>query len=180
MQTDFSLKLRITREPSTVKTYSASLTTPKYIEARTTQLCAAKEIDPTIVPACVTAAEGSSTVELAWDANSNNTGTAILTIRSELVAISGGSMQASFGKEIHEVTQNQHLVSAGNSSLDLANRELKFQIEVLTSLGVSQNTYDRVAIVGAVIASLGTLLGAGVSLKSFQRRTRSGTQSMAR
>jgi hypothetical protein len=163
----------------------AILHAPKYIEARTTQRCkgsSAEEVGA--VKACVRAERPDAhSLQFRWDATPTHTGTARMAITSELFGakssssnsiqiVSDNNVHQAFGRkdDLHDIASGQTTASAGDVTINLSSGELHFPVEVITTLGVSQEMYDWIKVIAAVITVFGTLLGAGFGLKLFTRK----------
>ena len=72
-------------------------------------------------------------------------------------------------KQFDSAMQYSHV---GEVSADFNNNTISFPVEIMTTLGVTQNTYDWAKVGGAVFAGLGTLLGAGFVLRPFSKNAK--------
>jgi hypothetical protein len=179
VQTDFSMSLQLASDPDPIPAgmYSVSLYGPKYLESRTTTPCKHASDDSAAVPACHQVGYDSEPIMFMWTSTPTKTGLALVTLKSELLArlfdrkvprTSKLTIKVSQGDFVDELP-SELPVSIGAATVDPLNKEIQFQIRVLTTLGVSQDTYDWLTVLGTVVGVLGTLLGAGFALNLFHR-----------
>jgi hypothetical protein len=182
VQKDFDISLEIASRPDPLPKglYAATVLGPKYVEIRTSRMCKDQQEDSNRMRSCnEVALDSEGPVRLVWTATPTKTGEAIFSVSTELLAkLSNWSagpdakvqMKVSLGAESRDVKPTDTKVSMRNALVDLADREIRFPIEIVTSLGVSQATYDWVKVIAGVVAALGTLLGAGFAATLFKKR----------
>jgi hypothetical protein len=184
VQNDFQVTFEYTAMPDLIPSgnYSAALHFPKYVEARTTRKCAGSSAVDSEVSACERPESASPTITFIWDATPTKTGIAYIAITSDVIgtlSVSTGppsetSIEVTAGADHAEIPVGRVAASnVGSAVVDMTNKEIRFPIEVLTTVGVSQQTYDRITSVGAVVTALGTLFGAGFALKILQKKKKS-------
>lgn len=170
---DFSISARATSSPNFPGgIYKAELFKPTSIEARTSDACDDEQTADSVVSTACREIASSGLVDFRWALTPTQTGRAEITIKTNTldflgatVANVGGTVQLSYAGMSGAISANDPTLVLGDLELDGPRGEVRFPIEVLTTVGVNQATYDRLKIVGAVISALAALLGAGFLLK---------------
>jgi hypothetical protein len=180
-QDDFQVVLEFSSNPDVLRedVYSAVLYAPKHVERRTTHRCAPPDVEGFAgVRACDKHRIGS-TFRLVWDVTPTQTGTATVRITSDLFGVEPPMntereyrVSRRFGRpdKLEQFPGGQSKIAVADVTLDLPAREIRFPVEVITSLGVSQKVYDGFALASPVVAILGTLFGAGFFSRAFAQR----------
>ncbi len=156
---------------------SATLTAPNSLEARTTQACKA-DASAGVVKACVTAKPPPRPVRFVWTVTPKETGRALIGLATPLIAPPppGGDRSlitmVQRSDEADRLASSESFARLGHVVVDLQNQSLSFPVEVLTTLGVTQRTYDLFAVLAAVVGALGTLLGSGFLAKLISRKAK--------
>jgi len=171
IQTSFEVTLRAQQPRSgfPVHTYRASLTAPSDVELVTSRGCAAPPkptTATTTLAACDDLRVAGGTIETLWAPIGKKTGTYELAVSAADFGFPRGGGQLSAvlshaGDQVTGVPASGGL-RVGDAVIDVDHREIRFPLVVLTSLGVTQETYDWVAGIGAIV---GALLGSGWLLK---------------
>jgi len=172
LQTSFEVALRVQqpRPGFPVHAYRATLTAPSDVELVTSRGCAAPPKPPTTattLAACDDLRVAGGTIETLWAPIGKKTGTYELAVSAADFGFprsSGGQLSAVLnhaGDQVTGVPANG-VLRVGDAVIDADHREIRFPLVVLTSLGVTQETYDWVSAIGAVVAAL---FGTGWLLK---------------
>ena len=170
---DFSVTARATSSPNFPSgIYTAELFKPTSIEARTSDACGNEQTADGVVSTACREISSSGLVDFRWALTPTQTGRAEISIKTNTLDFSGataantgGAVRLSYAGMSGAVSANEPTLVLGDLELDGPRGEVRFPIEVLTTVGVDQATYDRLKIVGAVISALAALLGAGFLLK---------------
>lgn len=175
---DFVVKVRLLRPPAGFGPghYVAGLTGSRIVEIREDQACPAdtgSPPDPHRVVSCTDIAGDPADLTFRWDVTPVESGQSNLSIRfgggwlppeitadasSATLTINGRSFGLAPGRSEYQF---------GEVALDLGDRLLRFPVEVQTSLGLSQSTYDAVML---FVGLAGCLFGSGWMFRFFDRR----------
>jgi hypothetical protein len=182
VQKDFDISFEIASEPGPLPKgqYAATVMGPKYVEIRTSRICKGQPEASSSTRSCSeVASDRKEPVILVWTATPTKTGEAIFSLSTDLLAKLFDSspgpnakvqMKVSLGGENRAVQPTESKVQMGIALVNLADEEIRFPVQIVTSLGVSQATYDWVKVFAGVVAALGTLLGAGFAATWFKKR----------
>lgn len=181
LQTSFNVMLRAQQLPPgfQVRSYRATLTAPSDVELVTSRVCAPAlkaAASATTLIACDDLSAVRDLIETLWSPIGKKTGTYELTVSAVDFGFPGGDASrysaslASGGNRTMGTVVNG-ILQAGDAIVDLDHHEFRFPLTVRTSLGVTQETYDWVALLGAV---LGALLGTGWLFKLLQKKNGGG------
>jgi hypothetical protein len=186
LQKDFVVSLDVESKPDPLPKgrYSAVLFAPKHVEVRTINSCKDVPESPNATRSCGEIDDVTKEpIRLVWTATPTKTGEAIISITSDLIArLSDRSAPPSSQVKINvgrdgaaqELKVADTRFPIGDALIDLTNKEIRFSIKILTSLGVSQETYDWIKVIAGIVAALGTLLGAGFATALLKNK-RSGS-----
>lgn len=158
-------------------TYVAELFKPSALEGRTTDVCEqAQEPKSLSVEACVILENPADNLGFRWTLSPSETGKMQLTVKSDDIrfqndprAETKGAITVSYQEEEHELSQEAPLTKFSNIELDGVRGEIRFELDVLTTLGVSQRTFDIMKFIGAFVSALAAMFGAGFALKLHKR-----------
>ncbi|MEX0312018.1 MAG: hypothetical protein AB3N17_17420 [Tateyamaria sp.] len=170
---DFSVLARATSRPDFPDgIYQAELFKPTSIEARTSDACDNEQSADGVVSTACREITSSGLVDFRWALTPTQTGRAEIAIKTNTLdfegatsANAGGAVSISYDGRTGAINAMEPTLALGDLELDGPRGEVRFPIQVLTTVGVDQATYDRLKIVGAVISALAALLGAGFLLK---------------
>ena len=176
---DFAVQIELQARNSALPEgiHSASLHVPKTLDARTTTECIRQPVEASGgVRACQELKGQAERLALAWIVTPTQTGTPIISIKSGVISaqeIASGSATLatiSIGRDARPVTASESVVRVENATFDFGRNTVDFPVEVQTTVGVSQQTFDLAKALAGVVAGLGTLLGAGFALKFLPGR----------
>jgi hypothetical protein len=167
------LEFASTQSSSRPADISATLFAPKSIEGRTAEICSGEKAGS--LRACVDAKKAVLPVRFSWSLTPTQTGRALIELKSTLFDVpkSTGAtplfVTVRNGTETKQFDSQTRYSHVGETIVDFDNKTISFPVEIITTLGVTQSTYDWAKVGGAVIAGLGTLLGAGFVLRPFSK-----------
>lgn len=162
-------------------TYVAELFKPSTLEGRTTDVCRqGQEPKSLSVEACVVLENSADNLGFRWTLSPSETGKMQLTVKSDDIrfqndprARTKGAITVSHQGLEHELSQEDPLTKIANVEIDGVRGEIRFELDVLTTLGVSQRTFDIMKSIGAIVSALAAMFGAGFALKLHKRSSSS-------
>lgn len=159
--------------------YNAELFKPSSLEGRTTDICeTGQEPKSLSVKACHSVESHTKSLRFRWTLSPSRTGQVQISVKSEDIQFQQDPKVETKGsiKVLHKDAEkildfSNPTTQISNVELDGLRGEIRFDVNVLTSIGVDQTTYDLMKIIGAVISAMAALFGAGFVLKFRSMQT---------
>jgi hypothetical protein len=153
----------------------AELVGPSQVEMRTADRCPPQSqgsgqnvpaSNKTEVAACEMLSQPSTEVDLNWQLTPNDTGRFLFALNIAGLGVGGlggdSSVLFNVGTEVRTLSERNPVAKIGDVQIDMSHQQLSFPLQVLNTLGVTQETYDLLELIGKVLAFL---FGSGVLLK---------------
>ncbi len=175
---DFVVKVRVVRSPLGFGPghYFAGLTGSRIVEIRDDHACPVAPdapADARHVVSCTEIAGDPDALIFRWDVTPVESGQSNLSLRFDgdwlppAIDASSSPTTLSINGQSFDLSPGRSEYEFGAVGLDLGSRLMRFPVEVQTSLGLSQSTYDAIML---FVGLAGCLLGSGWLFRFVGRR----------